>query len=277
MIKSMFSAVTGLKSHQTMMDVIGNNIANVNTNGFKSSRVLFTDVYYQTLSEANAATDVSGGTNPSQIGYGSKVSSIDVLNTRSGYQQTNRTMDFYISGDGYFVLDDGTGTISYSRVGDLKFDTEGNLIDGNGSFVYGQMPKLTEGGTMAPIKIANFKNYTQISISENGMITGIDSTSTTGEIEELGQIGLAYFVNQEGLSQSGNMYYKETVSSGKPSYSTPGSAYTGSLVSGGLELSNVDLSTEFTNMIIAQRGLQANSRVITTSDQILEELVNLKR
>jgi flagellar hook protein FlgE len=185
-------------------------------------------------------------------------------------------LDNYIAGDGYFILEDGAGNRSYSRVGNLKFDLDGNLLDGNGSFVCGSLTTLgTDPATVEKIKITDFENYTGMAIGPDGKITGVDTAS--GTIKDLGQIGLAYFTNAEGLSQEGNMYFKETQNSGEPKFAAPGTDFAGSLVAGGLELSNVDLSKEFTDMIIAQRGFQANSRVITTSDEILQELVNLKR
>jgi flagellar hook protein FlgE len=276
MLKSMFSAVSGLKSHQTMLDVIANNIANVNTNGFKSSRVTFTDIYYQTLASATEPSTASGGTNPTQIGNGVTVATVDVLNTRSGYQQTYRTLDMYISGDGYFVVQDGAGNTSYTRLGNFTFDVDGNLVDGNGNYVCGESPTLgSPVGTVGKITVANFNNYSSVAIGSDGQITGVNNT--TGSVENLGQIALAAFPNADGLSQLGTSYLQETANSGSPTLYEAGSSAVGALVSGGLEMSNVDLSSEFTNMIIAQRGFQANSRVITTSDEILQELVNLKR
>ncbi len=275
MLKSLFSAVSGLKSHQTMMDVIGNNIANVNTTGYKSSSTQFTDIYYQTLAAASKPTDDLGGTNPTQVGAGATVSAINVSTGRGGYQQTYETLDMYISGEGYFVVQDGDGNTKYTRVGSLDFDAAGNLVDANGSFICGGMPSYTAGSDAAPITIADFANYTGLSIGSDGTITGVNSTS--GEEESLGQIALATFANPGGLTQQGNCYVTESANSGTPALYAPGDDMVGALVSGGLEMSNVDLASEFTNMIIAQRGFQANSRVITTSDSILEELVNLKR
>ena len=276
MIRSLYSAVSGLRGHQTMLDVIGNNIANVNTASFKSSRVLFSDLYYQTLTSASAPTATAGGQNPTQIGYGSLVSSIDVVNSRSSFQQTSRSLDVYVAGEGYFTVQNATGGKSYTRLGAFSFDPNGNLLDSDGNKVMGQ---TTTGTTMtttpAPITIANFSNYTSVSILPNGTISAIDST--TGAVAELGQLAIAVFQNPNGLQQQGTSYYAETGNSGAPTYAVAGSATAGALVSGGLEMSNVDLSKEFTDMIIAQRGFQANARVITTSDQVLEELVNLKR
>ncbi|HBR31050.1 MAG: flagellar hook-basal body complex protein [Eubacteriales bacterium] len=274
MIKSMYSAVTGLRNHQTMLDVIGNNIANVNTTGFKSSSVLFTDLYYQTLSAESAATATSGGSEINQIGYGSTLSSIEINTSRSGYKQTGSTLDMYISGEGYFVVQDATSDILYTRVGSFEFNSDGSLVDSNGNFVLGVMEgALTDD--LTKLTITDFSDYTGLSISERGTITGTNSVTNT--IDVLGSVMLAVFANPSGLSQEGNMNYKESSSSGVPLITNAGSSITGTLISGGLEMSNVDLTKEFTDMIIAQRGFQANSRVITTSDQVLEELVNIKR
>lgn len=143
MMRSLFSGVAGLKAHQTQMDVIGNNISNVNTYGYKASRTTFRDVYYQTISPSANASGTMGGKNAKQIGYGSAVGSIDVLNTRSGYGSTGRSMDCYIDGEGYFVVRDGAGNERLTQVGTLDFDSDGNLIDGGGNFVCGYTVKGT--------------------------------------------------------------------------------------------------------------------------------------
>ena len=137
MMRSLSSGVAGLKAHQTKMDVIGNNIANVNTVGFKAQRVTVKDSFYQTLSSATNSSNLSGGTNAAQIGYGSAVSTIDVLHTNGGINSTGNAMDLYIQGNGYFVVDDGKGNNMYTRVGVLSFDGDGNLVDGNGNYVLG--------------------------------------------------------------------------------------------------------------------------------------------
>lgn len=137
MVRSMYSGVSGMKAHQTRMDVIGNNIANVNTYGYKASRASFRDIYYQTVSGASAATANRGGTNPSQIGYGAQVGSIDVIHTRSSFQMTDNGMDAAIAGEGYFQVQDSDGNIYYTRAGMLSFDAAGNLVDSNGNFVLG--------------------------------------------------------------------------------------------------------------------------------------------
>ena len=284
MLKSMFSAVTGLRSHQTMLDVIANNIANVNTAGFKASRVVFTDVYYQTLASAKASSTTSGGANAMQIGYGSTVSSIDLLNTRGGYNQTDKATDLYISGEGYLIAEDSSGEIGYTRVGNLSFDASGNLVDSNGNFILGDSdgqlaaydPDDPTGIAMSDLGhiTVDLSQYSDITIGSDGTITGVD---TDGVTQILAQIALAAFSNPDGLSQDGSLYMMETPNSGEPIISPPGSSVAGTFVTGGLEMSNVDLSKQLTDMIVAERGFQANSRVITTSDEILQDLVNLKR
>jgi flagellar hook protein FlgE len=279
------------------MDVIGNNIANVNTVGFKSSRVTFRDVLYQTYSNPTTPSDedpVRGGTNPSQIGLGVYVSSVDVLNTRAGPMTTDRPFDCYIDGEGYFKVQgppnaDGSSPEYYTRVGDFTIDPLGNLVDGNGNFVMGvpadSIPfEMIEGSMepnipadVVPIKIEDYiKNkYAQISIGPDGIITGLDNETQTNV--PLGQILMFRFPNNDGLSQVGTTYLQVTPNSGYPAVCTPGQEGTGKIAINRLEMSNVELAKEFTDMIITQRGFQANSRIITVSDEMLQELVNLKR
>ncbi|MEG0178265.1 MAG: flagellar hook-basal body complex protein [Oscillospiraceae bacterium] len=137
MNRSMYSGVSGMKTHQTRMDVIGNNIANVNTYGFKAGRAVFRDVYYQTLKSATGGTSSSGGTNPSQVGYGSQVGGVDVMMGNSSFQMTDNTMDLAIDGDGFFQVMDGDGNKYFTRSGQLKFGPSGNLVDSQGRFVLG--------------------------------------------------------------------------------------------------------------------------------------------
>lgn len=481
------------------MNVIGNNIANVNTYGFKASRVTFSDVFYQTMNGASAPAANSGGTNPTQLGYGAKVNSIDVLNTRAGSATTDRALDVYINGDGYLPVKDSEGVIRYTRVGVLSFDEAGHLVDRNGNMVLGfQLDPVTgnaqlgtDGTTSAqnltPIQVTpeELDRYTGIAIGQNGEITAIregdpiitlgtgtgwvrtatlpatsnyngtitidtavaadtvtllpaayddgtefpagsltvpadadvmgglivsydsgdgeldltytdkngdshtvsavwdgdadpetltfsvpDTTppgtvnitinvgtggitvptagddftlgtvvpsSVTFELSTFDKSGatvnvtgtwtapgntlvagditltvnpLAFgtldidgleesvlgtagpgpgipakiahmatvtFINQDGLSQDGEGYYIETTNSGEAVATIPGTGGSGNLRAGALEMSNVDLSREFTEMIITQRGFQANTRMITVSDEMLSELVSMKR
>ena len=309
MMRSLYAGVSGLRAHQTRMDVIGNNIANVNTVGFKSSRVTFKDVFYQTMATATNPNDEDGygrgGTNPYQIGIGTMISTIDTLNTRAGYQTTDKPWDVYIDGEGYFrvsntMTSEDEGHISYyTRVGNFTFDALGRLVDGYGNFVYGQGDQVVAiqdlardsffetaepDGEYEPeatnvINIEDFLRYTQIQIGPDGVITAIDKSGEgdEGELVAIGQIALYKFINNDALLQVGTTYLMETANSGQPRLCIPGDGGTGKLQTGGLEMSNVDLSKEFTDMIITQRGFQANSRIITVSDEMLQELVNLKR
>lgn len=479
MLGSLYSAVSGLSAHQTKMNVIGNNIANINTYGFKASRVTFTDVFYRTLSTASASSTENGGTNPTQLGYGAKVNSIDVMNTRAGSTTTDRTLDVYINGDGYLAVQGDGGAIKYTRVGILSFDDSGNLVDSKGNIVLGfpinettGQPELGADGTTTTNNLAKitvdpdlYATYTNIAIGSDGSITAtqegdpavtlssgtgwitnaslpttsnytgdinmtqvttalgltgvaagvtvsgtadilgdmtmsntggtyalnytdsdgvarsvtgtvsgstvtfsmnnldgsagasvvVDGTTLAGGLPAsgaskalgtttaaaktisistynksgaaitqsatwtggttvslgditltvdptklaalkdmtdkgigsagagegktvvIGYLAVASFANADGLSQDGEGYYVETVNSGEAIASKAGSNGTGSLLSGSLESSNVDLSQQLTEMIITQRGFQANSKMITVSDEMLETLVSMKR
>ncbi|MCK9479796.1 MAG: flagellar hook-basal body complex protein [Firmicutes bacterium] len=262
MVRAMYSGVSGLKNHQTRMDVIANNIANVNTVAFKSSRVTFQDIYSQTIRPASQPDGIIGGTNPRQIGLGVTVGSIDTMFTQAGTQATGLNLDLAIDGNGFFVLSDGTREF-YSRAGGFEVDSEGMLVNANGLYV-----QDVHGHDI------DTSGLTGVTIDLNGRITGLDDD---GEEFEIGFLGIAMFANNNGLSKAGGNLYVETANSGEPNIVNCGEEGAGTLRSGELELSNVDLSNEFTDMITTQRGFQANSRIITVADSMLEELVNLKR
>lgn len=256
-----------MKNFQNKLDVIGNNIANVNTFGFKKGRVVFKDMVNQSISGASGATAARGGINPKQVGLGSQVSAIDTIQTQGSLQNTGRMLDLSLSGDGYFVLANGTD-ISYTRAGNFYLDQNGDLVNSDGLFVTG----LVGGASGQQINIPT--NAKDMAISQDGTVTYIDNA---GALQTAGQIQLAKFPNSGGLTKSGNNLFKPTNNSGTPVISVSGQNGLGDIQSGLLEMSNVDLSEEFTEMITAQRGFQANTRIITTSDEILQELVNLKR
>lgn len=282
MMRSLYSGVTGLRNHQTRMDVIGNNIANVNTIGFKASRVVFQDIYSQTTRPASGANGTNnGGTNPQQIGLGMQLATVDVLHTRSTAQYTGAPLDLSIEGDGYFTLSNG-GKLEYSRAGNFYTDANSNLVNANGSFVQGfdvdidgnlVLDAVTGEPTLTNIFIN--PDYYDVSINKNGTAIGLDKS--TNDKHVLGQLALGTFVNNGALEKVGQSTYRNTVNSGDAKYSIPGNGGSGQINPGTLEMSNVDLTSEFTNMIVTQRGFQANSRIITTTDQMLEELVNIKR
>lgn len=288
MMRSLYSAVSGLRNHQTRMDVIGNNISNVNTVGFKSSRVVFQDIYSQTSRAAAASSEdeLMGGTNPVQIGLGVTLAAIDVLHTRSAAQRTDRELDLMINGDGFFVVDTNgvedsvNGGQMFTRAGNLYIDNLGNLVNANGYYVMGyttdgtDIPDAADDNYETLIAI-NVEGYENISIDSQGVIRGTPVSG--GDEEAFAVIAIATFQNVSGLQKAGNSLYKETANSGDAQYAVAGVGSAGELNVGALEMSNVDLSAEFTDMIVTQRGFQANSRVITVSDTMLEELINLKR
>ncbi len=257
-----------MKNFQTKLDVIGNNISNVNTYGFKKGRVTFQDLVSQSISGASApsTTTQMGGVNPKQVGLGSQLSTIDTIDTQGSLQTTARTLDLAISGDGYFILAKGDGNEkTYSRAGNFYLDDEGNVVNSDGKYLQGQ----------GKIKINIPTNAKSFSIGNDGTVSYIDNA---GALQTAGQISIAKFANNGGLEKVGANNYQESTNSGDPKVDVPGGANgQGTIVSGALEMSNVDLSEEFTDMIVAQRGFQANTRIITTSDEILQELVNLKR
>ena len=436
-MRSMFSGVSGLRAHQTKMDVIGNNISNVNTVAFKSGRVTFEEVFSQTLKGASGPDPVTGrgGTNPMQVGLGIGVSTVDTIMTNGSTQRTDNPTDLAIEGDGFFIVRGGNSdTFRFTRAGNFGLDKAGNLITGSGMNVYGwqvytRQPdgtyvfdteaeiepinlyedptnknkriipakattyavisgnldasyaalgsaaasagnvqftipmtvydslgnpytinvdfwKIQAGsggttwnwavntgngvtsssatgtlefdtqgkiinGTSADIQVIppanvgtepismklDFSKLTMyaadssakttsidgyssgtlvsFSIGSDGVITGVYSN---GQQQPLGLIALAVFDNPAGLLKSGDNLYTPTTNSGDFKKAVKaGSEGSGTLSPGTLEMSNVDLSYEFTEMIITQRGFQANSRIITTSDEMLQELVNLKR
>jgi flagellar hook protein FlgE len=291
MMRSLYSGVTGLKAHQTKMDVIGNNIANVNTAGYKASRVVFQDIYSQTVSPASASTANTGGTNPQQIGLGVQLATIDVLDTESSSQYTGNPFDLAIDGDGYFVIN-ARGQVTYTRSGNFYTDENNYLVDANGNYVQGYEVGLNgnlvyrdaggavcaatdAGAHLTMQRILVDPNYYDVSISSNGQVVGLDEVTSQSCV--LGQIVVATFANPNGLEKTGENAYRPTVNSGSAVVNTPGAGGTGKLNPGSLEMSNVDLTAQFADMITTQRGFQANSRIITATDQMLEELVNMVR
>ncbi|MGY1914582.1 flagellar hook protein FlgE [Blastococcus sp. SYSU DS0973] len=416
MLRSMFSAISGLRAHQTKMDVTGNNIANVNTVGFKSSATVFQDTLSQAVRAGGQPAEDRGGTNPAQIGLGVKLAGITTNWTNGAAQSTGRSTDFMIEGDGFFVVAGAGGQQLFTRAGSFDFDATGKLVTPDGSILqgwvadangdvnpngpvedlvvpYGQIvnPKSTTAGSimgnlpsdvadtsafqlgadmydsqgvlhkvaydfvktgdnawnvsvthadgtqlMGPtgivfdaagnlttpagpdhvlgafnpndalpagsypswdndvtIRLAGLTQFggtntvaapkpdgyalgslQSFSLGNDGTIMGVYSN---GLRQPLGRLALASFNNPSGLEKAGNSAFRVGVNSGLANIGQAGVGGRGELMSGALEMSNVDLSEEFTGLIIAQRGFQANSRVITASDELLQDLVNLKR
>ena len=422
MLRSMFSGVSGLRSHQTMMDVIGNNIANVNTVGYKTASVVFQDLLSQVIKGAGVAvtgTDGAGGTNPAQVGLGVKIAGITNSFTQGASQLTGRSTDLSIQGDGFFVVR-AAGQNLYTRAGSLAFDALGRVTTADGSVLQGwsadssavvntnaavgdltmplgqtiaptitstvqvggnlpadaalntqivssitvydkqgtpidlsftyqhtgsnawsvtaTMPHNTTGAPVTvgtanltwdptavppafnpapamtvtptantgqfagntiavdfgstgdPDTLQQFSGAASVSaLSQNGSALGalqsftiggdgvVTGVFSNGRTRAIGQIALAAFSNPVGLEKVGDSLYRSTVNSGLAQVGVAGAGGRGSLSGSTLEMSNVDLAQEFTNLIVAQRGFQANSRVITASDELLQDLVNLKR
>ncbi|VDG97506.1 Flagellar hook protein flgE [Lysinibacillus sphaericus] len=375
MLRSMYSGISGLKNFQTKLDVIGNNIANVNTYGFKKGRTVFKDLISQTVAGATAPGDSRGGVNPKQVGLGSQIAAIDTIHTGGSTQFTGNTLDLAISGDGFYQVMQGN-EIMYTRAGNFYMDNNGDLVDGDGRYVQGELGKITipstassmsvgqdgtvyfvdlpPGGAAAiaaaeiPFKAAetpflaaetalkkaeadlkkaeadlkkakaDVEKAKAIVPADPAAVTAAEAIQTTATtavttaqtgvtnatntltplrgpyttaknafdkvvsdnkatIQEAGQIQIAKFSNPGGLEKTGGNLFRATGNSGDVLTGFALDQGFGKVESGFLEMSNVDLSEEFTDMIVAQRGFQANTRIITTSDEILQELVNLKR
>lgn len=274
MLRSMYSAVSGLKSQQIKMDVIANNIANVNTIGFKTGDAYFKEMVAQNLGSAGEGTPFN-----KEVGLGVTVGAIDTKFTQGALQSTGRQTDFSLEGDGLFIVappsmfpggnpvnvdfndPNQLEDLVYTRDGIFQWDSEGYLKTADGNYV------LTSTGD--PI------TYEATLGNPNGVVP----------IENV--LGVVNFFNFSGLEKLGNNNYRQSEKSGIPMIGLPGEKVTdpvtgtvlknGKVRSGFVEMSNVDLSTEFTGMIVTSRAFQANSRVTTTSDEMLQELVNLKR
>lgn len=340
----MYAAISGLKAHMSKLNVIGNNVANVNTYGYKTGRTVFETALYTTMRGGSDGTNLVGGRNPAQIGYGAQISTIDLNMTGGDYSPTGRPMDCMIKGDGFLMVGDKNATINpddpnslksldLTRVGDLGFDADGYLVDGNGQVVYGflQVDDNSISDHLVPIRLPRvdgdgklvypkqegddpltdkgegfvddegnpFKRAILDSISINektGKISGFVQDSD--EPVTIGYIALAQVTNPGGVTQLGGRYYKAGDGSGDMTVSLMGGvgaeigidhvngsdlagmligSTSTSLITGGLEGSKTDLATEISEMITTQRGYQANTRIITVTDAMLEELVNIKR
>ncbi|MDC0932375.1 flagellar basal-body rod protein FlgG [Arcobacteraceae bacterium] len=262
MIRGLYTAAAGMTAQQQNIDVISNNIANVNTDGFKQDRAEFQDLMYQSLNYTAGATS-SNTNNPTGIdtGLGVRVSGIQKNFLQGSLKETGNDYDIAIQGDGFFQIATPAGETAYSRNGAFKLDSEGTIVNAQG---YALEPEIT-----IPSELVN------ISIAQDGTVTGQDAT--TGESTELGQITLVNFINSAGLSPQGSNLYLASDTSGDPIELTPGTDGIGSLQQGMLEGSNVQLVTEMVNLITAQRGYEANSKAINTTDSMLQTVNALKR
>ncbi len=282
MLRSLFAGISGLRTNQSMLDVTGNNIANANTTGFKSSTTVFSDTLSQMLTAASAENAERGGRNPIQIGLGVQLAGTNTNFLQGAQQTTGRSTDLMISGDGFFVVSDGDQQL-YTRAGAFTFDRTGVLTTPTGMRVQGYQiaPDGTRSNVLEDVTLdtthlalppgVTLQSY---SIGADGKIRGVFSDDSQADLM---QLAVADFTNPMGLDKVGDTAFRESANSGAAVVDVAGVGTRGNLIAGALEMSNVDLAAEFTNLILAQRGFQASSRVITTSDSVLEELVNIKR
>jgi len=277
MMRAMFAAISGLKAHQVMLDVVGSNIANVNTIGFKGSRVSFEDSLNQQLGSSSAPTGSVGGTNPKQVGLGVQLGSIDTLTTTGAVQSTANPLDAAIQGEGYFRIatwnGTGFGETQYTRAGNFSTDKDGYMVTSEGYYVVGYTLDASGAPTTTETRIQVPTDAREVSLGQDGIVNIVDKD---GNPQKIAAITLAKFPNNAGLDRLSGSRFRASDNSGAEMTGTPGTNGLGLVLPSTVEMSNVDLAQEFTSMITAQRGFQANSRVITAADEMLQELVNLK-
>lgn len=260
MIRALWTAGTGMVAQQTNLDVISNNLANVNTTGFKKSRAEFQDLMYQTLRAAGAATGPDTQVpSPTQIGHGARLVATQKINLPGSFQNTGNDYDIAIENEGFFQITMQDGTLAYTRDGSFKKDSQGRVV-------------TSEGYVLEPA-ITVPDNATGITVSSDGRVTA----STPAGDQDLGQITLARFVNPAGLESIGHNLLRETTASGAPIVNNPGTDGTGTLMQQYVEMSNVQVVEEMVNMIVAQRAYEVNSKAIQTADDMLEKAASLKR
>ena len=262
MDKTLRTASTGLSSQQRYVEIISNNLANVNTTGFKKVRPEFQDLLYETLRPAgnNARSGVEP-LNEVQIGSGTELVSTTKIFRQGDMQATNNPLDIGINGEGFFIVRKPDSSIAFTRDGSFSLDRNGQIVTSNGFSL--------DPGINIP------DNANQIDISRDGVISVLVDGSTDSQV--LGQIELARFINPAGLKSVGDNLYAETPASGKAFFEQPGSNNTGEIIQAHLEASNVDIVEEMVNMITAQRAYELNSKSVKTADDILGTAVNLKQ
>src|SRR5665213_1129380 len=260
---ALHTAATGMQAQQTRTDVIANNLANVNTTGFKRSRAHFEDLLYQTLQ--GPATLGSRDTEqlPAiQVGLGTRLTSVQRIDSQGSLEQTSRPLDLAIEGEGYFEVQLPNGNMAYTRDGSLQVSDQGVLVTNQG---YSVQP---------PIKVP--KEATSITISETGVVTANGMVGATGT-QEIGRIELARFANPSGLESMGQNLFSETTASGNPIKGMPTEDGNGRLAQGYLEASNVEIVTEMVDMITAQRAYEINSKAVKNSEDMAATANSLMR
>jgi len=262
MIRSLYTAATGMEAQQVNLDVTANNLANVNTTGFKKSRADFQDLLYQTL-RAAGSTQAQGVQVPTgiQVGLGTRLAAVQKVFTQGDFQVTGRDLDLVIEGDGFFQIALPSGETAYTRDGTFRIDGQGRIVTSDG---YTLQPELT-----VPAESKG------ISVGEDGTVTV--TVAGQSEPQQIGQIQIVKFLNPAGLSSIGRNALLATAASGEPVTGTPGQDGLGTIRSGVLEMSNVSVVDEMVRMIVAQRAYEVNSKSIQTSDEMLNIANNLRR
>jgi|SRR5580658_7647923 flagellar hook protein FlgE len=286
MLNALSSAVSGLDAYQEQMDIIGNNIANLNTTGFKSATGNLVDSFSDTLQAATSVVGTNNPTDPMQVGTGVQTASITNDWSEGAINSTGVTSDLAIAGNGFFVVQDPVSGAQYlSQDGTFTINTSGNLVDSAGMLLVGANTAGTPPtGSATPITInltgmpvtsnpnATMSSYT---INAQGIITVNLSDGTSFE---RAQVLLQNVTDPQAMTSVGSNLYSNWTSAGAlTAPGTPGSGSLGTIQSGALELSNVDLSAQMADLIVAQRAFEANSKIITTSDELLQDVVNMKR
>lgn len=260
MLKSLYTAATGMIAQQLNIDVTSNNLANINTHGYKQSRAEFADLFYDVQEYAGTSTsDTTLAPTGIEVGHGARPLSVRKSFTDGDYIETGNALDIAIHGSGFFQIQLPNGTIAYSRDSAFSKDNAGTLVNASG---YPLEPAIT-----VP------EGTTEIKVAKNGIVTAKQGN----DVSEIGRITLANFVNPAGLSSAGDNLFNSTNASGDPITGNPDDDGFGMLQQGFVEISNVKLVTEMTNLIRGQRAYEANSKSITTSDAMLATVVNVKR
>lgn len=263
MIRALYSAASGMTAQQMNVDNIAHNLANANTGGYKMRRAQFQDLLYQTVVQPGAAagqqTVVPTGL---QLGLGTRTASNEIIFTQGDFSQTNNPLDLVIQGKGFFQIRRPTGELAYTRAGSFHLDRDGNIVTSEGNPIEPQI-------TLPP-------NAQQISIGQDGTISYTLPNQTASQ--QAGQIQLANFANPAGLNSLGGNLYTPTDASGDPTVGLPGGDEgMGTVMQGYVEQSNVSVVEEFINLIVAQRGYEANSKVVQAADNMYQQVNNLVR
>jgi len=264
-VQTLYTAATGMEALETKLDVIANNMANINTTGFKKDRANFEDLFYRQY-RLPGAQDSDGTITATgiEVGLGTRVSSTQANFKQGAFETTNNPLDFAIEGDGFFQVQDPNGGFLYTRAGNFNINATGQIVLGSASNGY-----LLEPGITVP------PEATGIVVSADGTVQYSTQGSTT--LSSLGQLQLAKFVNPDGLLKLGENLYQKTDASGDEATGNPGQDGFGSVRQGFLEASNVEPVNELIDLITTQRAFELNSQVVQAGDQIMQIVANLRR